>query len=483
MKKTLIISFIYCFLCGGLSFNVSGQEYKYDLNKYYTPDIVRRGLDLNFNTIGSLSNSQSQNTDRSASNDTVRTNSLNGNMSSKFFLSQSTRKKESLLQLNLNLAGAFDNNSNGTQGNSNYSKTHNSNSSEGISINFTNKLYNSSSKFFSFGILSSLSVSNSNNKDEVTNSVTKNTAKNFQSQIAPFVGIGIGRIESVKDARQAIYILDDLSKRGALTRHLSDDEIFKLSQVISQIKNKRFLDARLHKIDEVSTIDSFFVKNSLLTKSDATYFTTLYDNWENGANFDRKSGKVFEIKLSPFVNWNNGKTELEISNPDSSTWQKRNQRTYGSGLTFNYTYAKQVNLNWERTAYASLSGGAQGYQSKTSAQPITNYTDKQNMAYISLSGNYSIGYYPSSRTHLLAGLTQNFSQGFYDNISNNNWNNSFSSNSTLQFSAVYYVSPQLSLSGDVTIYDYYNKYTYSSENTHNNQIGGNFSASLKYSFF
>ena len=42
MKKHYIFSLCLCFLCTTFSFRLSAQEYNnFDLNKYYTPDIVR----------------------------------------------------------------------------------------------------------------------------------------------------------------------------------------------------------------------------------------------------------------------------------------------------------------------------------------------------------------------------------------------------------------------------------------------------------
>jgi hypothetical protein len=483
MKKTFITSFIFYFFCGVLSSNASAQEYKYDINTYYTPDIIRNRLDLNFNTDGAISNKQSKFVNSPTPNDTLNSNNLDGQLNSSFELFKNTRKRESLLLLSLNLSGQFDNKNDNKLGNYSFSKEHNSIYSEGIGLNYTNKFYNSTYQFLSIGISSNLNSSNSSYKKEITGSTTKNTGKGLQAQISPFFGIGTGRIESVKDARQAIYILDDLSKRGVLSRHLSDDEIFRLSQVISQVKNKRFLDARLHKIDEISTVDSFFVKNNLLTKSDATYFTTLYDIWENGANFERNSGQSFEIRLSPFTSWNYGKSQSEVSNPSSNYWQKQNENNYGASLAFNYSYAKQIGLNWEKNANVSLTGNTGRYERKYSTDVNSEFNYKQNVNNIALNGSFSIGYYPSTRTHLSASLSQSFAKTFNDLIIENSWHNYFFSRTNLGFSAVYYVSPQLSLSGNTSIYNDYGKNTYPNVNDHTNQLAGNFSIALKYSFF
>ncbi|MDD5185697.1 MAG: hypothetical protein PHS84_10600, partial [Paludibacter sp.] len=159
---------------------------------------------------------------------------------------------------------------------------------------------------------------------------------------------------------------------------------------------------------------------------------------------------------------------------------------YRAVLSFNYNYAKQMNLNWEKTFDISLSG-ATGYFSDKLLSNIGNgeTISTYNNHSISIQGNYSIGYYPNSRTNLSAGLYQHLSQNFNRGISDNSSYNYFFSQTILRFSAVYYVSPQLSLSGNASIGNIYEQNAFSSDNinTNNNNLGANFAATLKYSFF
>jgi hypothetical protein len=483
MKKTFIFGFILCSFIVLWANDISAQEYKYDLNKYYTPDIVRNSLELNFNSNGSIDRSARKTPNSLVSGDTTINSGINVEIHALFSSYTSTRKVESLLQLNLDLSGSLRKSDFPTIYNASYPDTFSSSSSEGIHIDYGKKMYGTNKKFFSFGLSSTLNPSTNYLKETITSSTTEKTTNYFRTDITPFIGIGIGRIESVKDARQAIYILEDLSKRGVLTRHLSDDEIFKFSQIISQVKNKRFLDYRLHKIDEITTVDSFLVKNNLLTKSDARYFTTLYDNWENSANFERTSGQSLEVRLSPDVNWDNRKNESKISNPSSDTWSKQNNKNYGASLAFNYNYAKQVNLNWEKTAYVSLSGSTSRQEQRLSYESSQESLYKINVRNITLNGNYRVAYYPSTRTNLSANISQNFYKNFYDAVSFSGWSDSFNSATSLEFSAVHYVSPQLSLSGNTYISYNYSNSRNSTDKTNYNHLGAGFSVALKYSFF
>lgn len=483
MKKTFIFSIIFCSFITLWANDISAQEYKYDLNKYYTPDIVRKSLDLNFNSNGSIDRSARKTPNSLVSGDTTINSGINGEIHALFSSYTSTRKVESLLQLGLDLGGSLQKTNLSTAYNAGYPNTFSSSSSEAIRIDYSKKMYGANKKFFSFGLSTNLNPSTSYSKTTITNSITESTKNYFVAGVTPFVGIGIGRIEMVKDARQAIYILEDLSKRGVLTRHLSDDEIFKFSQVISKVKNKRFLDSRLHKIEEISTVDSFLVKNNLLTKSDASYFTTLYDNWENSANFERNSGQVFSVNLSPNVYWNNQKNQTDITSPSSTTWVKQNSTNYGAHLAFNYNYAKQLNLNWEKTAFVSLSGATTRIQDRASSDNSQSNLTKREQSTISLYGNYKVGYYPSTRTNLSASISQNFNQQFYDFTTSNDWDNYLYSATTLRFNAVYYVSPQLSLSGEASISNNYSSIRSSSYKNSTNRVDADFSVALRYSFF
>lgn len=490
MKQKFISGLCLCLFCTFSFSNLSAQEYKnFDLNRYYTPDIVRNGLDLNFNTNGGLSNQLYQRSNSLPSNDTVNSNDLYGQLYSSYFRFTNTRKNESLLLLNLGFNGQFRNYTIKPI-NRYFPNEYSSNSNQNVGLTYSNKSYNASKQFLSFGVTTRLNLTGGTEKSIYFDSPEKTTKTNSNnSTIAPYVGIGLGRIESVTDARQAIYILDDLAKRGVLTRQLSNDEIFRFSQQISKVKNKRFLDARLHKIEEISAVDSFFVNNNLLTTSDAVYFTTLYDNWENGANFVRNSGQVFEIQLTPFSDWNNNKTQTDILN-GSSSWKKQNYNQYGGRLEINYSYAKQINLNWEKSADVSLvSSLSRDINARTTdinshSTEGEDYKNEQNIAGVNLNGSYGVAFYPNTRTYLSVILSQRFVQNYYNEINNNQKHNLFNSNTNLSFAVVYYVSPQLSFSGNASIYNNYDKNYYSESSSYEyNNLRVGFSASLKYSFF
>ena len=480
MKKKIFTSFIFCFFLSAVFFTALAQEYRYDISKYYTPEIVRNSLDLNFNSSGGLSKEATTYYSpiyQGVPNDSLKNSNLNAQLYSTFSHNKNTRK----LISSINLTGIFSLSSNTDNPSNEVNKEHRSNSSNNLNFNILNRHYYSSNHFFSYGASSFFTYNMS--KDVTGNkSVFSNIYQNnLNIGLIPSIGIGIGRIEQVEDARQAIYILEELSKKGVLTRHLTNDEISNLSQQISMVKNKRFLDSRIHLMEEIASVDSFFVRNSLLNKEDATYYTNLYDLWMNGANFSRKSGQSFEVSIIPSGSWDKSKDEY-LSSTQSETFPNSQQNwRYGGNLNLIYNYEKPVHLNWQHSVSVSVNGSTGYVNGKYLQSTILNKTSAGG---IGLNGSYTLGYYPTTRTNLSVGISEIFNQNYtkqdissiFDSVG---WYKSHNSTTRFNFSAYYYLSRQLRLSGYATL----NKYIFKSDNGSINNLNAGFSAGLSYAFF
>ena len=114
-----------------------------------------------------------------------------------------------MLDINLNLQGQF-NNSDYKPSNDSFLATQSTNN---LNIGYDVRFYNPKKQFLSLGIHGSIGE-DGNMNHFTTNSVkTKAGNQNFDVGFGASIGLGFGRIESVEDARQAIYILDELSKK------------------------------------------------------------------------------------------------------------------------------------------------------------------------------------------------------------------------------------------------------------------------------
>ena len=271
MKKHYIFSLCLCFLCTTSFFCLSAQEYNnFDLNKYYTPNIVRNALDLDFSSSGQFANVYNEFDHLSVTNESFSSN-IAGTINSSFSTYRNTRKRISSLMLNGSFSGSYSS-IRETTGSTNK----NNSNTGGLNLNYSDKFYKTSTLFLSAGIIARLIPTYNKQQLQSDPNPREINEKINRYYFNPSIGIGIGRIEQVQDARQAIYLLDDLSKKGVLSRQLTNNEVFSLAQQMSKIKNKRFLDSRLRLIEEVTTIDAFFVNNgSSFEEYIDSYFVTV----------------------------------------------------------------------------------------------------------------------------------------------------------------------------------------------------------------
>ena len=407
MKVTIFTAlFILCFLSAFTS-NLFAQEYKnFDLSKYYTPDIVRNQLDVLGWSEGFLNNSANSSTN--ISNDNV----IAGNLNATFNNYVSTRKMIRTIDAGLGLGGRAGSRNDFFP----VINQHSGNFDNSAGIGTSYQLFDKMARFVSFGgNLNYGYHSTFSNKTNNLNKADRGNGNSFNTGLNLYVGVGIGRIETVTDAQQAIYLINAFAKNKRLNRDLSTTEIFSLSQEISRVKNKRFLDYRLHLIDEVSHVDSFFVANNLINKSDANYFTTLYDIWLYGDKFERKSGSSLELRLSPTLYTTNSyiKNSQEIY-IDSLFESKDNSLFSSPNLSLSYQYEKPVNQKWQKSVNASLAVEFTNFKS-TSQDLITNMTtESSNSTKIARAyASYKLGFYPNTRTNIFAQVSQNLGYNFY----------------------------------------------------------------------
>jgi len=416
----------------GNSVNILAQNYdSYNLESYKTPDIKRTSLDFQFNSHGEFATNQFYKDEYQ----------LNGKVDNKFRKYVNNRRfiGEQVIDF-------------GIQGNSSSSSTTDSNKSSYFSLytlySNLSKFYNSDNSFWKIGGNASFMFINNQNDPSVL-------YKSLQFNIAPKLGIGWGRIEPAQDARQAVYILDELSKKGVITTHLSDDEVNRFAQVLSAVKNKRFLDSRLHLIDEISKVDSFLVYNGYVQESGAKYFTTLYDYWMYGCSFSRKAGSEISAEINPWYSYKN-----------QYTYNRWND-IKGISARTSYQYEKPVNLYWQHSAYASVG------LSYSHDRLYNEFDGTSDIRMASVAGRYSIGYYPNSRTNLNLGLEESVLLVDEDK-------KYCRSVTQLVLSAYYYISPQFRLSGNANL-TYYKNDLSGAERI--NDWIGNYSLTLTYSLF
>lgn len=455
MKKSRTVLAIVFTLVGCLS--ASSQVYNdFDLKTFLVPDITRNALDFKLNSSGEMNDRQSSDND---------SYSIEGNLGAKFNRFQNSRSFWSKQSAEIGLGGNY--------GKVNSSDTKSSTYNVAFSYSNISRFYREKNIFLGIGGNVS-TIFNGEKYKQRTESERDLTDINFYVPIS----MGKGRLEVVTDARQAIYILENLNRQGVMKRKLSNEEILTLSRIIAQVKNKRFLDSRIRMIEEISTVDSFFVKNDLLTTNGASYFTTLYDYWMYGDRFERLSGLVIEGMIRPGFQYSHSKQYNNTEGFLNENESKYKTTTPSVRASVSLAYENPVNLFWQQSGYIELYGSFMKYLNKGG-----DFTDQR---YLNggISGYYKWGYYPTSRTNINWGVTEFLMlDNRKDDIEGAKSFSSFNTTTSLFFETYYYFSPQLRLSAKANINYNYQKDLPEWSDYEYSQFNPSFELKLTYSLF
>ncbi|PXV69088.1 hypothetical protein CLV62_101357 [Dysgonomonas alginatilytica] len=440
------------------------QEPDFKLGSYINPDFKRKELDFNLNSAGSFYRmSDSKN------------NYLSGDLGLRYDLVSNSEKEQA------HTFGSFSGGAGSTSGESSNRRT----ASTGFSL--TREAFQFFKKKTFLEISPKVAVSYLYSKEEEDHYYYNGSGlvapyyrkdNNFSSNILLKLGIGKGRIEDVGDARQAMFILQELQKKNLLKRVLSNDEVNALTEQITLVKNKRYYDYRIQLIDEISTVDSFLVANDFVDKANsALYFTTIYDKWVYGDRDRRESGSYIKGGIVPEYSFNEDRQVHSFAN-GIYTGRYRNKNInsyYGAALYVDYRYEKPLTLALQSSFNAGLSSGIykrRDYENNSSYR--TN-----------LNVNYTLGYYPNTRTYVSGGISQLL---FWERVSSDY--NGFAENksdwitgiTTLTATGYYFLSPQLRLFGRCDVsYREYN--WYQGGNTHDSYPATSFQLGLSYAIF
>ncbi|MGE5394592.1 MAG: hypothetical protein ACM3P1_07585 [Candidatus Saccharibacteria bacterium] len=428
MRNTLTM---LCILVASLT--GYSQEKSFNLNHYKFPDYKRHELELNFSSWGYM-NKETYNIFNSSGIMEQRDyKSSRNNSSLNFGYQYDNLTRKHIDFLTSTLSGDYQY----TMSKDYSEKDVQSNPSLRWSINGFKKYYLTENKFFVEG-LTDLDFSWNKSKRTLTNIPDEIHNQNYQS-LSVGLGIGVGRIEKVSDLWQAYYILEKLNKQGSFNRPLEEQDVYEFAKLSSRLKNRRFFDVRLHKIEELKGLDSLLHQQGLIRESDISYFTTLNDYWNFGDFHERQSGVEFLVQASP----NYRRASLKTGNDKAVVSQRSSIVSRAE-----FTYTKQLNLFWERSVGASVS-----YESLMDSTGNYFYDTPDDKYFTNAYLSY--GYYPNSRTAIYGSISY---QG--DNIvilnTQNNTEDSWRNMASFHLSGNYYFSPQLQVAANVN-FDYTDK--------------------------
>lgn len=408
MKKCLVtIQLLIWF-----SIIATAQIENIDLNKYKQNYFRYGRLGTNLTLNGSNSNNSNEWNNLESKSEYK---SLNTNINLNYSLNISNRNYVGYHSISGGYTYNFTNstNSNGSNPSSEF---------ESKLTNYQLNLFTSNSFYLNemlfWGLeLNSLTSQQNNKRNNTDPDIIAQKDYSFSTRNRLLVQIGYGRIENVTDARQAIYILDDLNKKNRLTHEPTPDEAFEFADFITTVLNKRIIDSREKRIYEYTLIDSFLVSKGLISKSDGKYFGVLSDNWNYARTQSWLKGNKLYLGIISGLNHRN--------QFHKSTYE------YNPYMNERYTHElmdKSIGLeiggeaNWIRGLkwISHFDGKLSIFKDYLDPYYSDYYGDepKENLNFLESKINYSISYVPNTRTVLTgnAGCYYDYYKDYNDEI-------------------------------------------------------------------
>jgi len=227
--------------------------------------------------------------------------------------------------------------------------------------------------------------------------------------LRPAISVGVGRIEIVFFARQAMDVEKLLLEGGRINSTFTTENRKILSDKIAEIQNKRFYDIRLGRIYQLEALDTALRNMGVINNYDFIYFSQLQDAFLYSNYFPRYSGMRNEIGVTQ---------GLMFAESNASTLT-RDFMSYGF---YSFSYFLPQSYTVQHNFTASLIGGF----SSTGVSTVTKDVP------VWLDARYSLGLFPTTRTYLSASANAglNYSNGTLGYIAGTT------------FDAYYYISPK-----------------------------------------
>jgi hypothetical protein len=423
MKTALALIFIL-----GASFAGFTQDKNFDLSKYKFPDYKRHELEFNINAVG-LNNMRTvvESTGRGDTNVVTGNSYFNSDITLNYKFDHLTRKRIDYVSSSLSGNYVYWMNQNFGETTKSYYPRIN------WVLDGSSKVYPNDDNFF-MEMLTHVNYSFVETKNTYSAGSQTNTQTNLNYlNLQVGFGGGTGRMEKVSDLWQTYYILEKLKAQKSLTRNPEEKDIVELAAFVSKLKNKRFFDARLQKIAELTALDSVLHNQGLVEETDIAYFTTLNDYWSYGHFPDRESGKVLKFSMTPMY-------AMKTDKSNYYSTQYSGKVSLIADASFNFS--KQLNLYWEQKLSAWISN-----------ETLVDTTGEDFSYFPNLfrtGASIGYGFYPNSRTSISGNLGysgQNTSIYSARYNTPNEWINRV----FLHFGVYYYISPQLQISGNFSM--------------------------------
>lgn len=398
MKKSiLLITIIFT-----ISIYSQAQLEEFKLSDYKLPDIKRHQLDFDLNLFTSATSGNNQIDQNSYDYFLTR-----GTFIPKYSFYRNSKRYQAEINADMDIGYGFQKEKE-VLDSAYYTEKKSSNGYDAnIYVFAINRIYWKSLFYSEFNLNTDMRINGSHYSDseEYQDSISSEIHKydsRFQKYIFEIpLKIGYGRIEQIQDARQAIFILQDLYEKDRLERIPSNDEIIKFSEQISKVKNKRYFDSRLQKIDELDSTNAFLINNGLISKDDIVYFSSLNDMWDFGGLPIRQSGFRIAFGVDPFIGYTNRFSKSYLNSTNVTNEYNNTDQTIALLSNITADYFKPIKQKWQYNIEAKLGLGPMHLITKESSfnNPEGVEIEFDLMKYFTKLKT-SIGFYPNTRTYM-----------------------------------------------------------------------------------
>ncbi len=260
--------------------------------------------------------------------------------------------------------------------------------------------------------------------------------------LSVFLSMGSGRIQPIAPAREALNILISLERHNRLAVAPDSTAIDSLARIANRIQYKRFYDRRFKRIYQLEELDKGLQEMGLVTHPDMVYAANLSDIWNYGTNYSRGSGSRWEIGVVPGVKYS-FKKQFQDENTNEHLGEGSNISGYGF---VGWTKKVPLSFSLQSDFSAIISAGYSDNKSNSTyeIQDTTGVTSQM------INVNYTLGYYPNTRTYL--GVTPSVTVSANQMNSPEEKEEYLGMTAGIRLNSYYYVSPRfrLSLNGNMS---------------------------------
>ncbi len=364
---------LVCFLCCFLPvcLRAQGDSMRYDYAQFRFPDINRKALDITGSLLGSAGGVQA--------NDQFSTTGQHFNQNLQAIYTQFINRDKLQAFRSVGLSSTY----NAQRSRFDDSTTTRSHAfTPGMATAAFNRHYYKPNRYIEIGWNARVDYT------DLKNAPIQNipflppvTEQRYTYSVSLPLRYGIGRIEPIDDIFIAKFMVDDMRANTVLGAPLAQEDIFELGRIMAHARNQRIFDFRRQRIYELTQIHQWFQSKGIGQTGDLIFFTTLTDNWLYSFFNTRFAGKRFSVGITPYQEYQGRSAQLPFLQ---------------NGAVFSATYEKQspVNQFWQLDYSLSFISGYHWANRRAELTPASSYIN------LGISGNFSAGFYPNSRTRM-----------------------------------------------------------------------------------